>query len=115
VYYNSIQPGGNTTSNNYNQKAGDTAAYTCSIGEYSQPMDGPGNDTNPPVFVDYAADNFRLKFGALQIDAGMDVGLDYDLDGNVRPYDGDYNGNAVYDIGCYEYVVETLGTLIIIR
>jgi len=65
--------------------------------------------------VDYAADNFRLKFGALQIDAGMDVGLGSDLEGNVRPYDGDFNGSAVYDMGCYEYFSETVGTLIMVR
>jgi len=113
VYYNSMSQG-LSTSNNYNLGSYNVG-YTCTIGEFSEAPSGPGNDTNPPAFVNYAADNFRLKFGAPQIDAGMDVGIGYDLEGNVRPYDGDFNGSAVYDMGCYEYVSPTVGTLIRIR
>jgi len=113
VYYNSVS--GNSTSNNYNMGSYN-AGFTCTINDpSSEAPSGPGNFTNEPVFMNYAADNFHLKFGAPQIDAGMDIGLGYDLEGNARPYDGDFNGSAVYDMGCYEYVSPTVGTLIRIR
>ena len=39
------------------------------------------------------------------IDTGLNdyVILDYDLDGNVRIWDGDNTGTAIVDMGCYEF------------
>ena len=48
------------------------------------------------VFVDYKGKNFRLKKGSPAIDAGVDVGLKEDIEGNRIP-----QGRAP-DIGAYE-------------
>jgi len=53
-------------------------------------------------------DNNRFKLINLSpaIDAGVDLSayFNYDLEGVIRPVDGDNSGTAEWDIGCYEYV-----------
>ncbi|MBI1192535.1 MAG: hypothetical protein GC205_05100 [Bacteroidetes bacterium] len=50
-----------------------------------------------PLFVDRSERNYRLDEGSPAIDAGFDIGLGLDLDGNVRPFAG-----TLPDIGAYE-------------
>ena len=50
------------------------------------------------IFVDRINSNLRLKSGSPAIDAGANVGITNDFDGNVRPQ------GAGYDIGAFEYV-----------
>jgi parallel beta-helix repeat protein len=75
---------------------------------YSNVQDGcagVGNIDANPLFA--SGDDFRLVFGSLCIDAGTNSppgGLPTtDLDGIARPFDGDYDGNSVADMGAYEF------------
>ena len=50
-------------------------------------------------------DDYRLSSGSKCIDAGSNnvaMSAEYDLDGIPRPLDGDLNGTAIVDMGCYE-------------
>ncbi len=50
-----------------------------------------------PLFVDRSERNYRLSEGSPAIDAGLDIFLSPDLDGNPRPFPG-----TAPDIGAYE-------------
>ena len=50
-------------------------------------------------FVNSSQNDFRLRADSPAIDAGVDIGLSMDIDGNPRPQ------GAGYDIGAYEYVL----------
>jgi len=52
-----------------------------------------------PLFVDPENGNFRLQTGSPAIDAGIDVGLTQDYEGNTVPQ------GLAPDIGAYEYVL----------
>jgi len=71
---------------------------TYSLAEY-QAASGKGQDSKEtsPGFVNPSVGNFHLQLGSPAIDAGIDVGLTTDLDGNPRPR------GAGHDIGVYEY------------
>jgi hypothetical protein len=66
----------------------------------------PGNLTTDPKFVSSVAGNYRLRVDSPALDsAGANPApLLTDLDGNTRPVDGDLNGVAARDRGCYEQV-----------
>ncbi len=61
-------------------------------------------DTGPdPLFINSAANNYRLGLGSPYIDAGTSTGSPtIDMDGYSRPMDGDGDGAAKVDVGCYE-------------
>lgn len=63
-----------------------------------------GNITYSPEFVNFAGGDYRLGAISPCIDAGTNIAVSMDLDGNARPYDGDFNGQAITDIGAYERV-----------
>lgn len=77
----------------------------------SSTIDGGGNIDDDPLFIDavnpdlYARD-YALSDASPCIDAGMDVGVDDDIEGNIRPIDFpdvDNNGDLPeFDIGAYE-------------
>ena len=85
---------------------------------YSHPMDqkfynlntipavGSGCITNPPLFMNADAGNYRLRWDSPCLDAGSNLlfkGISQDIDGRERPLDGTHNGLAQFDIGAYEY------------
>jgi hypothetical protein len=83
-------------------------------------MFGDGNIVGDPGFADAANADFRLESSSAAIDAagdslaaldeefrerfGGDVSIAADAGGQARPVDGDGDGEAVSDIGSYEYV-----------
>ncbi len=70
---------------------------------------GQGNISKDPMFVDPTHGNYRLRRGSPAIDAGTNQGApDHDLDGLARPFDGDRDGDAVTDMGAYEFTEHRL-------
>jgi len=59
-----------------------------------------------PLFVNPSGFDFHLQSSSPAVDTGVDVGMTYDHDGNLRPMDGDSDGLAGYDVGAYEYTGE---------
>jgi hypothetical protein len=59
-----------------------------------------GNISVAPTFVDAAAGNYHLAPGSAGIDAGTASGAPAtDIDGDVRPQDGNGDGSATVDLG----------------
>lgn len=80
--------------------------YGC-VASYSDISDGDpgeGNISVDPRFIDPANDDYRLHFRSPCIDSGIDTGLTEDYEGNPRPIDGNFSGQAEYDMGAYEYL-----------
>ena len=79
-----------------------TLNYSCAI---PLPTIGFGNITNAPLFVNFAAGNYRLRPDSPCIDAGtnLSASITNDLDGRPRPLDGNGDGLAAFDMGAYEY------------
>ncbi len=64
---------------------------------------GAGNLNIDPQFVDAASGNYRLRWESPAIDAGANSGAPpFDLEGVVRPQDGNFDGIRVTDMGAYE-------------
>ncbi len=80
--------------------------YVCSSPYY----EAEGWVTNDPCFVDYNGDDFHLASNSPCIDAGTTNDEAMDLDGIPRPLDGNGDGAAVCDLGCYEFVHPTADT-----
>lgn len=73
-------------------------------------VDNGGNVIDvDPLFVDEAGGDFHLSPESPLIDAGdpEDLGTLADIDGTLRPVDGDSDGTAVTDVGADEYVDTT--------
>ena len=112
VYYNS---GGNYAEDT-------TLSFSCTT---PLPTNGVSNITGPPLFMDMAAGDFRLREESPCIDAGTNLlGLaivpfynpdtdEYtlvpyghestDMLGNTRFIDGNFDGRVAWDIGAYEF------------
>jgi hypothetical protein len=71
---------------------------------------GPGEDNidENPDFVSSSSGDFHLELGSPCIDADQGEGIEEDLDGVLRPHDGDGDGTAAYDMGAYEFYRFTL-------
>ena len=87
--------------------SGVTAAYTCSY----PPPAGTGNIGDDPEFVSVSLSDYRLRMGSACVDAGFNPGAGVDLDGRIRPQDGDGAGGAQYDLGAYELTNVAAGVL----
>jgi len=91
----------------YNEGSTPPVVTYCDVqGGYS----GATNIDADPLFVDPGAGDYHLRPGSPCIDAGTNEGAPTeDLEGNLRPIDGDGDGTATTDIGAYEYVPPLLG------
>ncbi len=69
------------------------------------PCDAYYNIFVNPLFADASNDNYQLGSGSECIDAGTNSfpGHFSDFAGNQRIWDGNDDGNAVIDMGCYEF------------
>ncbi len=77
-----------------------TVTYSLISGSYP----GAGNINSNPLFVDPYNENYHLQNGSICIDGGTaNDAPDRDIDGNVRPLDGNESGTSEYDIGADEY------------
>jgi len=65
----------------------------------SQAFSDAHNINEDPVLTS----GWRLDEGSPCIDAGGSCGWMYDIDSNLRPFDGDDKGGAGYDMGAHEY------------
>ena len=100
VYYNTCV---NVTNANYSPA---TLRYCCT----TPAVEGAGNFTNEPGFVNRMAGNYRLRYGSTCLDAGLPQNAEAastDLDGVPRPQDGNFDGTAGWDLGAYEYNAAT--------
>ncbi len=69
---------------------------------------GSGNINADPLFADTLNEDYHLNQDSPCVDAGTPdtTGLHlppWDLDGNIRVWDGNGNGVAIIDMGAYEY------------
>jgi len=77
---------------------------------------GPGTHSiaKDPKFVDVAGHDFHLQKTSPCVDAGDPAtGAGFDLDGRQSPQDGNGDGNAIVDMGAYEYPGPQLPTQVI--
>jgi len=63
------------------------------------------NIQKPPLFVDTTNQNYYLQTSSPCIDAGKNayVNTQTDIDGFIRIWDGNYDGDTIVDIGAYEF------------
>ena len=92
IYYNSASVG----PNHYEQTSYYSHTNCCTVPPNPA---SSGCITNPPLFVDAATDNYRLKPSSPCVDTGINLSWMFaavDLDGNRRVLNSDV------DMGCYE-------------
>ncbi len=78
-------------------------------GNYYNISPGVHDISVDPQFVDPSSDNYHLLPASQCIDnGGILFAPDHDYDGDFRPFDGDSDGNAFFDIGADEYSFRTI-------
>ncbi|MHC4573231.1 MAG: S8 family serine peptidase [Planctomycetota bacterium] len=100
---------------------GEPSTNYCCIQGWTGNLGGVGNFGDDPVFVDPDNNDYHLSAGSPYIDAGDNnsvpadtadldgdgdtkEAIPWDLDGDPRIWDDDDDGNAVVDMGAYEFV-----------
>ncbi|MEW5804175.1 MAG: right-handed parallel beta-helix repeat-containing protein [bacterium] len=86
-----------------------TVTYSAVKGGYFS-ADNSNIDLVDPLFIAPGpGGDYRLRAGSPCIDKGTNVDAPrYDLNGEIRPRDGDADGLPVTDMGAYEYIPFTL-------
>jgi len=85
-----------------------TIGYSCA----PELTNGVGNVAQDPDFVDLSGGNYRLAAGSPCVDSGTNVpDLVIDVEGAVRPQDGDGSSGPQWDMGAYEAEPSTGGVL----
>src|SRR5262249_51501594 len=82
-----------------------TDVWNSGVADYSGLGSGPGSAclTLDPKYTNPAADDYHLQSGSPCIDTAFIAdGITVDLDGVMRPLDGDGAWTADPDMGCYE-------------
>ena len=100
---NSIVYGNHSPSNsNFNYESDPWVIFTNSC---TTPLPlGTNNILSAPQFTNPSLDDYRLSSFSPCIDAGTNVaGITTDLDSSPRVLDGNFDGVAVSDMGCYEF------------
>ena len=86
----------------------DFALDNCCFANFTS-TSGGNNVDKDPMFANATAGDFTLGDGTSCIDRGEDLpAVAVDLSGKDRPIDGDGDGLAAWDIGCYEADAPTI-------
>jgi len=81
----------------------DTSYSNIQVNPGSPPYPGTGNINGTPMFVNPGSGDFHLLPTSPCIDSGSNAAAPAtDFEGDVRPYDGDHNGDARVDMGIDE-------------
>jgi len=104
LYFNQAPAGQNL----YCKSGLPSVSYSCLYPAHP----GPGNTEADPEFQNDNDDNFHLRYGSPCLDraAFSSPPLTNDLDGVLRPLDGDYNDDPRPDMGAFEYDGATTDT-----
>jgi hypothetical protein len=99
VYFNAGLRGANYDYSDDNPSTTSSTLNSCCTTPLPSPLQGVGDITNAPLFVNYDLANLRLQSNSPCINAGNNtyVTAPTDLDGNARIVSG------TVDIGAYEY------------
>ncbi|HHE39998.1 MAG TPA: T9SS type A sorting domain-containing protein, partial [Candidatus Cloacimonetes bacterium] len=83
----------------------DSTKINIAFSDVTLPWSGQGNISADPVFVDVSTQNYHLDEFSPCIDIGRNnyVMVDTDIDAHIRIWDGSGIGEAIVDMGCYEY------------
>ena len=83
----------------------DSTKINIAYSDVTEPWSGQGNISADPLFVDVSTQNYHFDELSPCIDVGRNnyVQVETDLDAHVRIWDGSGIGEAIVDMGCYEY------------
>lgn len=83
---------------------GNNCVYGNIAYDYQGVDPGAGDVSEDPCFIDSANGDYHIRFDSACIDAGDNrYASPADSDGRQRPLDGNVDGQAVVDIGIYEF------------
>jgi len=98
IYYNH-----SPAASNFYITTADALNYCCTARTNSTAV-GTGCVADEPLFMNRAGGDYLLLYGSPCIDSGSPASsTTNDLDGTLRPLDGDFDGTNRHDMGCYEY------------
>jgi hypothetical protein len=87
----------------YYNTGGNAGSGSATASCLAEAAPGIGNITNPPVYMNPNAGDFRLLYDSPCIDAGAESGQPRDLANTPRPQARIFGGPTYYDMGAYEY------------
>ncbi|MBN2016725.1 MAG: T9SS type A sorting domain-containing protein [Candidatus Cloacimonetes bacterium] len=83
----------------------DSTKINIAFSDMTTPWTGTGNISQDPLFQNISSQNYHLNELSPCIDTGNNsfVQAETDLDAHMRIWDGSGIGEAIVDMGCYEY------------